>query len=165
MARDGSIIIAMASKLLPQTIIFAIEGIFIQWLLFGLSDFPLNGSLWWMIVATVLTVIASQGVGMFIASVLPNPRLALSITSLFGILSFSFTGFSFPVESMYGYLAVFSWLAPIRYWFLIYINEALNGVDIYYSRYYMVALIVLPLVACSLLPRLRRACLKPVYVP
>lgn len=66
---------------------------------------------------------------------------------------------------MYGYLAVFSWLAPIRYWFLIYINEALNGVDIYYSRYYMVALIVLPLVACSLLPRLRRACLKPVYVP
>ena len=162
---DGSIIIAMASKLLPQTIIFAIEGIFIQWLLFGLSDFPLNGSLWWMIVATVLTVIASQGVGMFIASVLPNPRLALSITSLFGILSFSFTGFSFPVESMYGYLAVFSWLAPIRYWFLIYINEALNGVDIYYSRYYMVALIVLPLVACSLLPRLRRACLKPVYVP
>lgn len=93
---DGSIIIAMASKLLPQTIIFAIEGIFIQWLLFGLSDFPLNGSLWWMIVATVLTVIASQGVGMFIASVLPNPRLALSITSLFGILSFSFTRLLFP---------------------------------------------------------------------
>lgn len=162
---DGSILTAIASKLLPQTIIFAIEGLFIQWLLFGLSDFPLNGSLGWMIVATILTVIASQGVGMFIASVLPNPRLALSITSLFGILSFSFTGFSFPVESMYGYLAVFSWLAPIRYWFLIYINEALNGVDIYYSRYYMVALIVLPLVACTLLPRLRRACLKPIYVP
>ncbi len=164
-AAKGNIWVALASKLLPQTVIFAATGIFIQWLFFGLSPFPLNGSLGWMLVATLLTVVASQGVGVFICSVVPNPRLALSLTSLFGILSFSFTGFSFPVESMYGFLAIFSYLAPIRYWFLIYINEALNGVGLYYSRYYFVALIVLPVVACTLLGRLRRACLKPVYVP
>ena len=161
----GNIWIATASKLLPQTVIWVAVGIFIQWLFFGLSHFPLNGSIGWMLLATVLVVIASQGVGLFISSVVPNPRLAFSLTALFGILSFSFTGFSFPVESMYGWLGIFSYLAPIRYWFLIYINEALNGVGIYYSRYFFVALIVLPLVACSLLPRLRRACLKPVYVP
>ena len=161
----GSILVAVASKLLPQTVIFAAVGIFIQWLFFGLSHFPLNGSLGWMIVATLLTVVASQGVGLFVSSVVPNPRLAFSLTALFGILSFSFTGFSFPVESMYGWLGIFSYLAPIRYWFLIYINEALNGVGLYYSRYYFVALIVLPLVACTLLRRLRSACLKPVYVP
>lgn len=161
----GSIIVAVASKLLPQTIIFAAVGIFIQWLLFGLSHFPLNGSAMWMIIATILTVIASQGVGLFISSIVPNPRLGFSLTALFGILSFSFTGFSFPVESMYGWLGIFSYFAPIRYWFLIYINEALNGVGLYYSRYYFVALIVLPLVACVLLPRLRRACQRPVHVP
>ncbi|MBO4943293.1 MAG: ABC transporter permease [Muribaculaceae bacterium] len=161
----GNIWIATASKLLPQTVIWVAVGIFIQWLFFGLSHFPLNGSIGWMLLATVLVVIASQGVGLFVSSVVPNPRLAFSLTALFGILSFSFTGFSFPVESMYGWLGIFSYLAPIRYWFLIYINEALNGVGIYYSRYFFVALIVLPLVACSLLPRLRRACLKPVYVP
>ena len=161
----GSILVAVASKLLPQTLIFAAVGIYIQWLFFGLSHFPLNGSLGWMIVATLLTVVASQGVGLFVSSVVPNPRLAFSLTALFGILSFSFTGFSFPVESMYGWLGIFSYLAPIRYWFLIYINEALNGVGLYYSRYYFVALIVLPLVACTLLRRLRSACLKPVYVP
>ena len=66
---------------------------------------------------------------------------------------------------MYGALAVFSWLAPIRYWFLIYINEALNGVGLYYSRYYYAALILFPLVASVLLKRLKNACLKPVYVP
>lgn len=161
----GNIWVAMASKLLPQTVVWLAVGLFIQWLLFGLSHFPLNGSLGWMLLATVLVVIASQGVGMFISSIVPNPRLAFSLTALFGILSFSFTGFSFPVESMYGWLGVFSYLAPIRYWFLIYINEALNGVGIYYSRLYFVALIILPVVACCLLPRLRRACLKPVYVP
>lgn len=161
----GNIWIATASKLLPQTIVWAAVGIFIQWLFFGLSHFPLNGSLNWMLLATILVVIASQGVGLFISAIVPNPRLALSITSLFGILSFSFTGFSFPVESMYGWLGIFSYLAPIRYWFLIYINEALNGVGLYYSRYFFVALIVLPVIACCLLPRLRSACLKPIYVP
>ena len=161
----GNIWIAVASKLLPQTVVWLAVGIFIQWLFFGLSHFPLNGSLGWMLLATVLVVIASQGVGIFISSLLPNPRLAFSITALFGILSFSFTGFSFPVESMYGWLGIFSYIAPIRYWFLIYINEALNGVGIYYSRLYFVALIILPVFASCFVPRLRRACLKLVYVP
>ena len=60
---------------------------------------------------------------------------------------------------------MFSWLAPIRYWFLIYINEALNGVDLYYSRYWFVALIIFPFVGMSMLHNLRKACLNPVYVP
>ena len=66
---------------------------------------------------------------------------------------------------MYGFLAVFSWVAPIRYWFLIYINEALNGVDIYYSRYFFVGLLMFPVVASTMLWHLKKALLKPVYVP
>ena len=161
----GSIVQAISTKLLPQTVVFMAVGLFILWVMFGYSHFPLNGSRWWMVVATFLLVTASQGFAVFVCSVVPNPRLAFSMCALFGILSFSFTGFSFPVQSMYGALAVFSWLAPIRYWFLIYINEALNGVGLYYSRYYYAALILFPLVASALLKRLKNACLKPVYVP
>lgn len=161
----GSIVQAISTKLLPQTVVFMAVGLFILWVMFGYSHFPLNGSRWWMVVATFLLVTASQGFAVFVCSVVPNPRLAFSMCALFGILSFSFTGFSFPVQSMYGALAVFSWLAPIRYWFLIYINEALNGVGLYYSRYYYAALILFPLVASVLLKRLKNACLKPVYVP
>ena len=133
--------------------------------MFGVAHMPLNGSLWAMIAATILLVMAAQGFAVFISSVVPNPRLAFSICALFGILSFSFTGFSFPVTSMYGALAVFSYLAPIRYWFLIYINEALNGVPLYFSRLYFVALILFPVVAGVLTRRLRKALLNPVYVP
>lgn len=161
----GNILTAILTKLLPQTIIFSAVGLFILWLLFGYSHLPVNGSLGWLIAATLLTVVASQSVGTFIACVVPNPRLAMSVCALFGILSFSFTGFSFPVQSMYGYLGVFSWLAPIRYWFLIYINEGLNGVALYYSRYYFAALLLFPLGVGTMLWKLRRACLKPVYVP
>lgn len=159
------ITVAVSSKLLPHTIVYFCICLFILWLLFGFSHFPMNGSIGWMIAATFLVVVASQGFALFICSVVPNPRLSFSLCALFSILAFSFTGFSFPVQSMYGGLAIFSWIAPIRYWFLIYINEALNGVALYYSRYYFIALILFPLVACSLLWRLRKACLNPVYVP
>lgn len=160
----GSILEAVASKLLPATVIFTAVGFFIIWLLFGYSHFPMNGSLGWLLFATFLAVIAAQSVGLFFASLVPNPRLAFSLCSLFGILAFSFTGFSFPVESMYGAIGVFSWLAPVRYWFLIYINEALNGYALYYSRYFYCALLVFPLVCSTMLWRLKRACLNPVYV-
>jgi len=161
----GSMLQAVITKLLPQTVVFMAVSLFMLWLMFGYSDFPMNGSIFWLIVATFLLVTASQGFGLFVCSVVPNPRLSFSLCALFGILSFSFTGFSFPVQSMYGGLAVFSWLAPIRYWFLIYINEGLDGVGLYYSRFYFVALILFPFVACVLLRRLRKACLNPVYVP
>ena len=156
---------ALAGKLLPQTVILWAVGGFILWLLFGYEHFPVNGSLWSLAAAMMLTVVASQAFAVFVCSVVPNPRLAFSITALFGILSFSFTGFSFPVESMYGALGVFSYLAPIRYFFLIYINEGLNGAPLYFSRLYFAALIAFPLVCSLLLFRLRKACLKPVYVP
>lgn len=157
--------VASLTKLLPHTVVYFSVGLFLLWLLFGVGGVPMHGSLGWMIAATFLTVIASQSFGFFAACIVPNPRLSMIICALFGILSFSFTGFSFPVQSMYGFLGVFSWLAPIRYWFLIYINEALNGVALYYSRYYFVALLLFPIVGSSLLWKLKRACLNPVYVP
>ena len=112
-----------------------------------------------------LMVVASQAMGVFIASMMPNPRLGLSIAALTGILTFSIAAFSYPVASMYGGLAIFSYILPVRYYFLIYINQALNGLPVYYSRYFFAALIAFPLVATTLLWRLKKACLKPVYVP
>lgn len=162
---NGSIVQAVCTKLLPQTVVFSAVGLFLLWMMFGYSSFPLNGSIFRLIVAMILLTVASQAFALFITTVVPNPRLSFSLCALFGILSFSFTGFSFPVQSMYGALAIFSWLAPIRYWFLIYVNEGLNGVALYYSRYYYAALIVFPLVAGILLKRLKKACLNPVYVP
>ncbi|MDE6206596.1 MAG: ABC transporter permease [Muribaculaceae bacterium] len=161
----GSIFEAVLSKLFPATIVYFAVALCFLWLLFGLSHFPLNGSLGVLIAATLLTVTASQAFGLMVAAIVPNVRLAFSICALFGILCFSFAGFSFPVQSMYGAIGIFSWIAPVRYWFLIYINDALNGVDIYYSRMYFVALIVFIFLPWIFIRRLRKAALNPVYVP
>lgn len=161
----GSILTAVAGKLLPQTVIFSAVGIFIQSLLFRYFHFPMNGSLWAMALAMVLLVVASQGLALLLSSLFVNLRMAVSSVSLMGILAFSVTGFSFPVQSMYGGIAVFSYIFPVRYYFLIYIDQALNGIPLYYSRWYFAALLLFPLAGCAMLRQLKRACVKPVYLP
>ncbi|MDE5554030.1 MAG: ABC transporter permease [Muribaculaceae bacterium] len=159
------IMVALAGKLIPQFVVWTVSAMFMLSLLYYYLHFPMNGSMWAMFAATLLFIAACQAVGVLFASIVPNPRLAMTLSALFGVLSFSFVGFSFPVQSMYGAIGVFSWLMPVRYYFLIYINAALNGVPLYYSRWYFVALIVFPFICSLLVKRLKKACLTPVYVP
>ncbi len=130
----GSIVKACFGKLIPQYLIFATVGMAMLGMLYGFSHFPLNGSTLGMVTAMLLFIAASQAFALTICSIIPNLRFALSILSLIGILSFSIAGFSFPVEQMYGGVGIFSYILPIRYYFLIYINTALNGYELYYCR-------------------------------
>ena len=164
MAR-GSILRAVTAKLLPQTLIWIVLALFMDAWLFNYNHFPMHGSWLWITLSEVMFVLACQGLALFFYSVLPNLRLSLSISALVGILSFSLAAFSFPVESMYGSLAIFSWILPTRYNFLIYIDQALNGIDIYYSRWWYVAYIIFMLLPLTMLWRLKRAYRRPVYTP
>lgn len=161
----GSVIRALSAKLLPQTIGWQIMMLFMLWWFYGKTGFVMNGSWGWMILSEMMFVLACQGFALFVVGVLPNLRLALSVGALIGVLSFSIGAFSFPYESMYGSIGVFSWLVPVRYNFLIYIDQALNGIDVYYSRIFYVAYIVFMLLPLLVIKRLKRELLNPVYVP
>ncbi len=162
---DGSILKAVAGKLLPQTIIWWVLIIFMESWLYGWQAYPMHGSWWWMTLNELMFVLACQGCGVFFFGIFPNLRLSLSISALLGILSFSIAAFSFPVESMYGAISIFSWILPTRYNFLIYVDQALNGIDIYYSRWWYVAYIIFMLAPLTLMWRVKRAYRQMVYVP
>lgn len=161
----GNMAVALAGKLLPQTVIFTLVGFTMQAALFGFCHFPLNCHPANMLFAMLLLVMASQAFAVFITEMLPNLRIAMSIVSLMGILCFSIAGFSFPVDKMYGGVAIFSYILPIRYYFLIYIDQALNGVPLYYSRYFYMALIAFLLLPMLGMRRLAKRLADPVYVP
>lgn len=161
----GRLSTALLSKMLPHTLVYVVIGTFIMWLLFGYSHFPCHGSLAWLWAGMVMFVVASQAFALAVVSLLPNPRLSFSACALFGILTFSFAGFSFPVESMYGALGIFSYLAPTRYLFLIYVNNALNGYDVWFVRWCYAALAVFPPLAALAALRLKKSLMHPVYVP
>lgn len=161
----GSITVAIFGKLLPQTVLFTLVGWAVGVIIFVFGGFPLQGPVWALMLAWFLTVVANQALAVFVCAMLPNPRLALSICALLGILSFSIAGLSFPVENMYGGIAILSYIIPVRYMFLIYANTGFNGLPLYYSQWFFAILAIFPALAAAVLWRLKKACQKPVYVP
>lgn len=162
---DGSIVKALAAKLLPQTIIWLVIAIFMESWLFKWQGYPMHGSWFWITLSEIMFVLACQGLAVFFYGLLPNLRLSLSISALLGILSFSIAAFSFPAQSMYPAIGIFSWAMPTRYNFLIYGDQALNGLDIYYSRIWFAVYIIYMVIPFTMLWRIRRQMLKPVYAP
>ncbi len=161
----GSIHTAVLGKLIPQTVIFTIVGWFMLALMYFFYDFPLHCGIWLMTLNMTLMVVASQALGLLLSSVFVNLRMALSGASLLGILAFSLAAFSFPVDSMYSSIGIFSWILPARYYYLIYVDQALNDAGLWYSRWYFVGLLAFVAAAPLFLWNLKRACKKPVYLP
>lgn len=162
---DGSVYKAVLGKLLPQTIIWVVIALFMEVWLFKFNHYPMHGSWWWLTLSELMFVLASQGFALFFFSIIPNLRLSLSVCALLGILSFSLAAFSFPYESMYPAMGIFSWILPIRYNFLIYIDQALNGRDIFYSRVWYAVYVVFMVLPIFTVWRLKKEFAKPVYAP
>ena len=162
---NNSITLATFTKLFPHTFIFLCVGLWIQYLMYVKYGFPLNCNPWHMIAALALLIVACQGFALFVVSLVPNFRYSATICTLLGMLSFSFCGFSLPEEAIYPWISPIAYLMPIKYYFLINADQALNGLDLYYSRFYYVALIIYCVLPMPLLPRLKRHCINPFYSP
>lgn len=161
---DGSIVKALFAKLLPQTVIWWVVVFFMTAWLYRFNHYPMNGQWGWMLLSEMMFVLACQGFALFVVCVIPNLRLSLSVCALLGILSFSIAAFSFPVDSMYPAVGIFSYIVPIRYNFLIYIDQALNGIDIAYSRWWYVGYIIFMLLPFTMLWKLKKDFIRPIYV-
>lgn len=128
-----SLTAGLLGKLIPQTIVFTIVGFMYCVAMYAFNAFPLNSGWLPMLTAMFLLVVSSQAVGVFMIGTLPTLRLGLSFASLFGMISFSIVGFSYPVLDMHPTLQVLANLFPLRHYFLIYIDQALNGRELFYS--------------------------------
>ncbi len=164
MAR-GDMPVAIVGKLLPQTVIFTLVGLGFNTLMFTVRHFPMHCPMWHMALGMLLFVIACQAFAVIVCCVMPNLRLGLSICCLLGILAFSLAAFSFPVQSMYGAIGIFSYILPVRHYFEIYIDQALNGIPLYFSRWQYISLLIFPILSMLALPMLRKSLARPVYVP
>lgn len=161
----NSLTVSLLGKLLPQTIIFTIIAFMFSAALYGFNSFPLHSGWGPMLLAIFLLVIASQAVGVFMIGVLPTLRLGLSFASLFGMIAFSIVGFSFPVLGMDPTLQALSDLFPLRHYFLIYVDQALNGRDIFYScteYIWLLGFLILPFLIGK---NLKEALLYFKYIP
>ncbi len=162
---NNNINIALTGKLLPQTVLFFIMAAFYNVYLYGYLHFPCNSGILPMLLAALLMVVASQAFGIFLFGLLPSLRLALSAASLWGVVSFSISGFSFPVMAMNPALQALSNLFPLRHYFLIYVDQALNGYPMSYAWESYLALLIFVMLPLFVLKRLHKAILYYKYMP
>ncbi len=162
---NNSLSKSLIGKLLPQTIIFITIGFMYCAVMYGYNVFPLNSGWFTMLAAMFLLVISSQAVGVFMIGVLPTPRLGLSFASLFGMIAFSIVGFSFPVSEMHPTLQALTNLFPLRHYFLIYIDQALNGRDLIYSWVQYAAMAGFLILPFLIGKNLKSALLNFKYIP
>lgn len=164
MAR-GSMFHALAGKLLPQTLIFFLIGIAFAIGLYGVLHFPCHCGLPTMLLVMFLGIIGAQGLGVFMFATLPTLRLSLSFASLWGVISFSICGMSYPVMAMHPTLQGLSLLFPLRHYFLLYVNCALDGYPLMNAAPYVVGLLLFAMLPLLLLRRLKKMLLVVPYIP
>jgi ABC-2 type transport system permease protein len=155
---DGSVVTAVLGKLLPYTLLFTLLGVSLQLLMFGVLGYPLRGSIGWMVVAMLAMVLAYEAVAVFIVSLVPTLRLGVCISALYSVLGFSFAGFTLPVEALPGWLQGFPCLYPLRFYYLIFVREALYGTG--FAGWWPA---LLALLAYQVLPYLTCLRLKSAY--
>ena len=156
--------VALVGKLLPQTFLFSLIFVFYDVYFYKFLMFPCNSGIWAMMLLGIVTVMAAQAFGVFLfGAFIGQMRLSMCLCSLWGILSFSLAGFTYPVPAMDGLLQRLSWLFPLRHYYLIYVNQALDGYSILYVWRSAVALLAFLLLPCTVLWRYRAAFLKYEY--
>lgn len=162
---DNSITKVLIGKLLPHTLVFFVIAVFYNVYLYGYLHYPCHSGIFPMLLAGLLLVLSSQAFGVFLFGLFGSFRLALSTASLWGVISFSISGFTFPVMAMHPTLQALCVLFPLRHYYLLYVNFALNGYPLIYAWQAVAALLVFLLLPFLILKKLRTILLQYVYVP
>lgn len=161
-----SVPVALIGKLLPQTIIFCIMILFYDVYLYKFLHYPCNCGIGVMMGIGILTVLSSQAFGVFLHGLFSGfMRLAMCLCSLWGILSFSLAGFTYPTTAMDPVLRALAYLFPLRHYYLLYVNQALNAYPISYAWSSVVALLVFLLLPFTVVHRYRIAFDRYQYIP
>ena len=162
---DGHISKALAGKLLPHTTVFLLMLIGNTLYQRNVLGFPMEGSVAVILLLDVITVLAAQGFAAFIFGLIPSLRIAMSICSLWGVLSFSLVGSALPLYAMDVPLRVAAQLFPLRHYFMTYQLCVFNGYPLQYAWVNIGVLLLFITLPLFSMPRMRKAMQEFKYIP
>lgn len=160
---DGHITTAIFGKMSIYTLLFTGLGFALMFLLYGWMKFPLEGSIWWMLLDVFLLVIASEAIGLLIIGCVPVLRFALSIGALFSVMAFSMTGFTLPVEAMPAGIQGLAEMFPLRHYYKFYVQCGMLGTGFGGCYKEMIHLILFQFVPLAVMVRLKSAYIHQNY--
>ena len=154
-ASGFDMISAVTGKMIPYTVVFFIMSLFMSTLLYRFVGVPLRGSRMILILSNLFYVLAYQGIGILIVSFTSNLRMGLSVSSLYAICAFTFSGLTFPFIGMPDALYYVGQLFPFTQYLDIYISQGLRGAPLYTALLPLGLLGLFILVPLMFLPKLK----------
>ena len=154
---------AVAGKLLPYTLVFSVLAVFANYVMFGWMHIPFSCGFWPLNASSVLFVVATQALGVFVFSLFPAMSLIISIVSMVGSLGATLSGVTFPAPSMFAPVYFASFLFPVRHFVEINQNLLYGDFGFAYTWQNVAALFCFMLAALLMLPHLKKAILSRRY--
>lgn len=159
-----SVVVALTGKLLPYTAIFFIVMMFQNFILYKVLGIPMHTNAGWLVLISLIYVIAYQAVGIFIIGLLPIMRHGLNLSAFYAILAFSLCGFSYPVESMPSVFRFWAEAFPVRHYMHIFQKQILAGGDLFYSSPDYLFMLLFLLLPFTVLYRLKSALIHQNHI-
>lgn len=159
----GSVIVAVAGKLIPYTLLLSIVAVVMNVIVFIQMGTPLQGSFWVIWGGETMLILAYQLLGVMFVAVTSNLRLSLSLASAYSMMALTFAGLTFPQFAMPLIARIFSLLFPFTYWVKIFISQAFRGEPVAHGMLHIGALVVFIVLSVASLPKLKKALKNEKY--
>jgi ABC-2 type transport system permease protein len=161
---DKSMFIALTGKLLPYTVIFFTLMMFQNFMLYKVMQIPMQTSLGWLMLGSLMFVLAYQAIGVFCIGLLPMMRHSLNMSAFYGILALTLCGFSFPIESMPPVFQYWASGFPVRHYMHIFQSQILAGFELRYSIVSYLYLSLFLLLPFTVIYRLKSALIYHTFI-
>jgi ABC-2 type transport system permease protein len=161
---DKSVFIALTGKLLPYTIIFFLVMMFQNFMLYKVMQIPMNTSIGWLMLGSLMFVLAYQAIGVFCIGLLPMMRHSLNMAAFYGILALTLCGFSFPVDAMPPVFQYWASAFPVRHYMHIFQSQILAGFELKYSIVSYLFLMIFLFLPLTIIRRLKSALIYQNFI-
>lgn len=143
----------LLGKLLPYTLMFLFLGLIMNIYLFKIIDIPYKGNGWTMALVVFSLIIVNQAVAVFFVSMLRDLRSALAYGGALAGVAFSFSGYTFPIESMPESIQYLTRVFPFTHFLQNYIHIGVKGLPISYNWGNVLAFVFFISLALAAYPR------------
>ncbi|QDT45143.1 putative ABC transporter ATP-binding protein YbhF [Gimesia alba] len=120
----------MLGKLVPYALIGFVETLIVLTVMVFFFGVPIHGSLWELLVLSLLFLVCGLGLGMLVSTVSRTQLQAVQFAFLIMLPSVLLSGFMFPRSQMPLPIYLFTFIIPVTYFLEILRGIVLRGADI-----------------------------------
>jgi ABC-2 type transport system permease protein len=121
----------IVGKLLPYGLVGMVDVALVLAVAIGWFHVPMRGSMGLLIVLTLVYLLTTLGLGLFVSTISSTQQQAMMTSMFFFLMPMMYlSGFVFPIENMPAVIQPITYLIPLRYYLVILRSIFLKGVGL-----------------------------------